>query len=49
MTGTSARVPVGAPVKAFVDEDVQLSLAASAVAPMVVTAPASVSVAPTSK
>ncbi len=49
MTGTSARVPVGAAVKGFVDEDVQLSLAASAPVPMVVAAPApaSTSVAPT--
>ena len=49
MTGTSARVPVGAAVKGFVDEDVQLSLAASAPAPMAVAAPASAStsVAPT--
>ena len=53
MTGTSARVPVGAAVKGFVDEDVQLSLAASAPAPMVVSAPVvvttSASIAPTSK
>lgn len=40
MTGTSAHLPVGTPVKAFVDEDVQLALAASAPAPMVVPAPA---------
>ena len=46
MTGTSARVPVGAAVKGFVDEDVQLSMAASGPAPMVVTAPAAVSAAP---
>jgi len=39
MTGTSARVPAGAAVKGFVDEDVQLSLAASAPAPMVVAVP----------
>ena len=53
MTGTSARVPVGAAVKGFVDEDVQLSLAAAAPAPMVVSAPVvvttSASIAPTSK
>jgi len=49
MTGTSARVPVGAAVKGFVDEDVQLSLAASGPAPMVVSAPAAaVSAAATS-
>ena len=40
MTGTSARVPVGAAVKGFVDEDVQLSLADTSAAPMVVAAPA---------
>ena len=39
MTGTSAQLPVGTPVKGFVDEDVQLALSASAPAPMVVTAP----------
>ena len=42
MTGTSARVPVGAAVKGFVDEDVQLSLAATGQVPMVVTAPVAV-------
>ena len=40
MTGTSARVPMGAPVKAFVDEDVQLALVAAAPLPLTVTAPA---------
>jgi hypothetical protein len=35
MTGTSARVPIGAPVKAFTDEDVPLSIAAAPV-PLVV-------------
>lgn len=41
MTGTSALVPAGTIVKAFVDEDVQLSLKAAAPQPMVVsTAPA---------
>jgi hypothetical protein len=48
MTGTSARVPVGAPVKGFVDEDVQLSLAATAAAPMVVPAAATPATAGTS-
>lgn len=42
MTGTSARIPTGAAVKGFVDEDVQLSIAAAALPPMVVGAPASV-------
>lgn len=40
MTGTSAKVPVGAAVKGFVDEDVPLSLAASTPPPMMVGAPA---------
>ena len=44
MTGTSARVPVGTAVKAFVDEDVQLSLAASGPQPMRVQVPAAISV-----
>ena len=47
MTGTSATVAVGAPVKGFVDEDVQLSLAAAGPAPMVVSAPVAVSPLPT--
>jgi len=36
MTGTSAIVPMGAQVKGFVDEDVQLSVPASAPAPLAV-------------
>lgn len=40
MTGTSAKVPAGSMVKAFVDEDVQLSIAAAAPTPMIVGAPA---------
>jgi hypothetical protein len=39
VTGTSAALPVGTPVKGFVDEDVQLALVASAPAPLVVAAP----------
>jgi hypothetical protein len=39
MTGTSAKVPVGAAVKGFVDEDVQLSLQSAAPPPMIVGAP----------
>lgn len=39
MTGTSAKVPVGAAVKGFVDEDVQLSMPISGPAPMVVNVP----------
>lgn len=47
MTGTSAKVPVGAAVKGFVDEDVSLLLAAAATPPpMIVGTPAVVS-APT--
>jgi len=41
MTGTSAMIPVGAQVKGFVDEDVQLAMAAAAPAPLAVT-PASI-------
>ncbi|HMI41439.1 MAG TPA: hypothetical protein VK485_09450 [Sphingomicrobium sp.] len=40
MTGTSARVPIGAAVKGFVDEDVTLTLAAAAPLPLAVSAPA---------
>ena len=40
MTGTSARVPAGTVVKAFIDEDVPLAIAADASAPMTVAAPA---------
>jgi hypothetical protein len=46
MTGTSAKVPVGAAIKGFVDEDVQLSLAAAAPAPMTVAAPAAAMTVP---
>ena len=35
MTGTSATVPLGAPVKGFVDEDITLALVANAPAPLV--------------
>ncbi len=44
MTGTSAQLPVGTPVKAFIDEDVALSFAAQSVAPLQipVTAPTAV-------
>lgn len=37
MTGTSARVPAGTTMKAFVDEDVQLALTAAPLTPLVVT------------
>lgn len=42
VTGTSANIPIGAPVTAFLDEDVPVSLAPAAAAPLVaVAAPAS--------
>lgn len=44
ITGTSARVPAGSIVKGFVDEDVPLSIAAAAEAPLVVAAPAPMAV-----
>ena len=40
MTGTSALVPAGTIIKAFVDEDVPLAMAAAAPPPLVVGAPA---------
>jgi hypothetical protein len=40
MTGTSAKIPAGAIVKSFVDEDVPLALPAVAQGPMVVGTPA---------
>jgi hypothetical protein len=40
MTGTSALVPMGTVVKAFVDEDVPLAIPAAAQAPLTVAAPA---------
>jgi hypothetical protein len=42
MTGTSAKVPAGAIVKSFVDEDVALAFAPQAPQPMTVAAPAAV-------
>lgn len=39
MTGTSAEIPLGAPVTAFIDEDVSVAVVPAS-APMVVTAPA---------
>ena len=44
MTGTSAKVPAGSAVKAFVDEDVPLAMAAAAPAPLTVSAPAAIPV-----
>jgi len=39
MTGTSAMIPMGTAVKGFVDEDVPLTMAAAAPAPLAVGAP----------
>lgn len=54
MTGTSARIPMGAPVKAFIDEDIAVAFAAPAapmtvipVAPAAAPAAAPVPAAPT--
>ena len=40
MTGTSAKIDIGAPVKAFIDEDVPLNLSAAGPAPLNVPAAA---------
>jgi hypothetical protein len=45
MTGTSAMVPAGTTMKAFVDEDVPLALAAAAPPPLTVAVPAPIPVA----
>lgn len=42
MTGTSARLPIGTPVKAFTDEDVPVVIASPAPVPLTVSAPAPV-------
>jgi hypothetical protein len=39
MTGTSANIPLGAPVSAFLDEDVPVAFGATAPAPLPVSAP----------
>jgi hypothetical protein len=44
MTGTSAKVPAGTMIKAFLDEDVPLTIAAQAQAPLVVSTPAAMPV-----
>ena len=44
VTGTSARIPVGAPLNAFIDEDVPVAFAQGGPAPMIV-APATTSAA----
>lgn len=46
MTGTSARVPIGASVKGFVDEDVPLALPTAAPLPLKISAPAAPEIAP---
>ena len=43
MTGTSAKVPIGTTVNGFIDEDIPLSLATAAPAPMVVPTPVVIS------
>lgn len=45
--GTNAKLPIGTPVKGFVDEDVQLSMTAAAPAPMVVGAAPATAATPT--
>jgi hypothetical protein len=49
MTGTSARVPAGSTMKAFVDEDVHLALQAATQVPLVVTSSAPASTVVTSQ
>ncbi|PAX09364.1 hypothetical protein [Sphingomonas lenta] len=49
MTGTSARIPLGAPMSAFIDEDVPLAFSAAAQAPLQVGAPAAPMAVPTSR
>jgi hypothetical protein len=49
MTGTSARVPAGSTMKAFVDEDVHLALQAATQVPLVVTSSAPASTVATSQ
>ncbi|MDP1027034.1 hypothetical protein Q5H91_07410 [Sphingomonas sp. KR1UV-12] len=46
MTGTSAKLEVGTPVRAFMDEDVQLAMPAAGPGPMAVGAPAASQAAP---
>ncbi|RYF18195.1 MAG: hypothetical protein EOO77_11255 [Oxalobacteraceae bacterium] len=48
MTGTSADIPLGSPVTAFIDEDVSVAVVPAA-APMVVVAPAANALVPTKK
>jgi hypothetical protein len=44
MTGTSAKLEIGTPVKGFMDEDVQLAMPAATAGPMVVGGPAATNV-----
>ena len=46
MTGTSARVPAGTTMKAFVDEDVPLAIQAATPAPLAISATPTVDVTP---
>jgi hypothetical protein len=48
MTGTSAKVPAGAAVKGFVDEDVPLNLVAATPGPLSISAPAAAMTVPVS-
>ena len=48
-TGTSARVPVGAPIKAFVGEDVPLAFSTTGPTPMIVPATSAAIAAPSAK
>lgn len=48
-TGTSARVPVGAPIKAFVGEDVPLAFSTIGPTPMIVPATSAAIAAPSAK
>jgi hypothetical protein len=49
MTGTSAKVPLGAAVKGFVDEDIPLTIAAATPAPLMVGAPVASLAVPATK
>lgn len=47
ISGTNAKLPIGTPVKGFINEDVQLSFASQAAAPMQVAVPQPMPVAAT--
>ena len=40
ISGTNAKLPIGTPLKGFINEDVQLSFASQSATPMQVAAPA---------